>query len=166
MAVLLIVFIALVQPRVALDVLQDPSSRGIALRWLLLGIPGLALWMVAAHVTHGAALDAGARRLGARPARRRAVRFGLYACGWDLMSGPLGALMMLVTRGLHDALALAELAVRVPGRASQAMLTGIYQLPPDRAARARRAGSIAATFLVVASATVVVALLLASFGRV
>jgi hypothetical protein len=163
MAMLLIPFIALVQPGVVLDIVQNPSYRGSALRWILLGIPGLALWMVAAHVTHGAALDAGARRMGARPARRRAVRFGLYACGWDLMSGPLGAVMMLVTRGLHDALALAELAVRVPGRASQAMLTGIYQLPPDRVARARRAGSIAATLLVIVSAGVVVALLVASF---
>jgi hypothetical protein len=43
------------------------------------------------------------------------------------------------------------------------MLTGIYQLPPDRAARARRAGSIAATLLVLVSAGLVVALLVASF---
>src|SRR5262249_40259444 len=78
------------------------------------------------------------------------------------MSGPLGALMMVVTRGLHDALALAELAVRVPSRASQAMLTGIYQLPPDRVARARRTGSIAATLLAVVSAAVVVGLVTAS----
>jgi hypothetical protein len=104
--------------------------------------------------------------MGARPARRRAVRFGLYACGWDLMSGPLGAVMMLATRGFRDALALAELAVRVPARASQAMLTGVYQLPPDRAARARRAGSIAATLRVLVSAGVVVALLIASFAGV
>jgi hypothetical protein len=116
-------------------------------------------------VTHGAALDAGARRYlpaAARPTRRRAVRFGLYACGWDLMSGPLGALMMLVTRGLRDAVALAELAMRVPGRASQAMLAGVYQLPPDHVARARRAGTVAATLLAIVSAAVVVGLVTAS----
>src|SRR5262249_4156726 len=98
MAMLLVPLAALGLPNLALDVLQNPSRRGSALRWSPLGVPGLALWMATAHVTHGAALDVGARRQGARPQRRRAVRFGLYACGWDLMSGPLGALMMLVTR--------------------------------------------------------------------
>ena len=155
MAMLLLPLAALVLPNLALEVVQSPSLRGSALRWFLVGIPGLALWMVAAHITHGAALDAGARRQGARSQRRRAVRFGLYACGWDLMSGPLGALMMLATRGLHDALELAELAMRVPGRASQAMLSGIYQLPPDRVARARRTGTLAAALLAVVSGAVV-----------
>jgi hypothetical protein len=164
MATLFVVLVVLVRPSLIIDIVQDPSQRGTALRWFLFGIPGLTLWMVAAHVTHGAALDAGARRMGARPARRRAVRFGLYACGWDLMSGPLGAVMMLATRGLHDALALAELAMRVPGRASQAMLAGVYQLPPDRVARARRAGSVAAALLAIVSAGVVVGLVGASLG--
>jgi hypothetical protein len=164
MATILVPLAALVLPNLAIDIVQSPSLRGSALRWVVFGVPGLALWMVAAHVTHGAALDAGARRQGARPERRRAVRFGLYACGWDLMSGPLGALMMLVTRGRRDALELAELAMRVPGRASQAMLTGIYQLPPDRAARARRTGSAAAALLAVVSAAAVIAALAASLA--
>jgi hypothetical protein len=162
MAMLLIPIAALVLPNLAIDVLSNPSLRGSALRWFLLGVPGLALWMVTAHVTHGAALDVGARRQGARSERRRAVRFGLYACGWDLMSGPLGALMMLMTRGLRDAIDLAELAMRVPGRASQAMLSGIYHLPPDRVARARRTGSFAAGLLVVVSGAAVIAAIVVS----
>ncbi len=165
MATLLVPLAALVLPNLALEVLQSPSARMAALRWLSLGIPGLALWMVGAHVTHGAALDAGARRQGARPERRRAMRFGLYACGWDLMSGPLGALVMLVTRGMRDTLELAELAMRVPGRASNALLTGVYQLPPDRVVRARRTGSIAAALLAVGSAAVVAALLAVAFSQ-
>jgi hypothetical protein len=116
--------------------------------------------MIFAHVTHGAALDAGARRQGARPERRRAMRFGLYACGWDLMSGPLGALVMLVTRGLRDAIEVGELAVRVPGRAAAAFLSGVYQLPPDRVARARRVGSVA-TALALVTAGVITALVVA-----
>ncbi len=155
MAMCLVPIAALVLPNLALEVVQSPSLRVSALYWLGLGVPVLSVWMVVAHVTHGAALDAGARRQGARPARRRAMRFGLYACGWDLMSGPLGAFVMLVTRGLRDALEVAELAMRVPGRASMALLTGIYQLPTDRAARARRTGSIATALLVLASATLI-----------
>lgn len=155
MATLLVPLAALVLPNLALEIVQSPSLRMSAVRWISFGVPALALWMIVAHVTHGAALDAGARRQGARPQRRRAMRFGLYACGWDLMSGPLGALVMLFTRGVRDALELAELAMRVPGRASVALLSGVYQLPPDRLARARRAGSVAAVLLALASAGLV-----------
>ena len=150
-AMTLVPLAALVLPNVALEVLQSPAMRASAMRWFGLGVPALTLWMVFAHVTHGAALDAGARRQGARPARRRAMRFGLYACGWDLMSGPLGALVVLVTRGVHDAVSLAEVAMRVPKRASAALLSGVYQLAPDRAARARRAGTAAGWALALAS---------------
>lgn len=155
MATLLVPLGALVLPNLAIEIVQSPSLRVSALRWITLGVPALALWMIAAHVTHGAALDVGARRQGARPQGRRAMRFGLYACGWDLMSGPLGALMMLVTRGMHDAVELAELAVRVPSRASVALLAGVYQLPPDGVARARRLGSAAAALIAVASAALI-----------
>jgi len=161
-AMVLVPLTALVLPNVALEVLQSPALRVSAMRWLGLGIPGLALWMVFAHVTHGAALDAGARRQGARPARRRAVRFGLYACGWDLMSGPLGALVVLVTRGARDAASLVELAVRVPGRASTALLSGVYQLTPDRATRARRAGTVTGWALALASGALVAVAVAAS----
>ncbi len=151
MAVILVPLAVLVLPGLALQVVQSPALRVSAMRWFGLGVPTLALWMVFAHITHGAALDAGARRQGARPARRRAMRFGLYACGWDLMSGPLGALVMLITRGLRDAVEVAELAMRVPGRASAALLSGVYQLPPDKVVRARRTGTIAAWALVLTS---------------
>jgi hypothetical protein len=163
MATLLVPLSALVLPNLAIEIVQSPSLRVSALRWITLGVPALALWMIVAHVTHGAALDAGARRQGARPERRRAVRFGLYACGWDLMSGPLGALVMLVTRGMRDAVELAELAMRVPGRASVALLSGVYQLPPDRVARARRFGSAAAALVAVVSG-LIVAVVVVSFA--
>jgi hypothetical protein len=146
---------ALALPGLAMEIIQSPSLRWRALRWVGMGVPLLALWMVAAHVTHGAALDAGARRQGARPERRRAVRFGLYACGWDLMGGPLGSVIMLVSRGAGAAAELVELSVRVPARAAAAMLQGVYQLPPDRVAVARRSASIAQWALVIGSATLV-----------
>jgi hypothetical protein len=164
MAMLLVPLAALVLPNLALEIVQSPPLWLCALRWLGLGVPALALWMIVAHVTHGAALDAGARRQGARSERRRAMRFGLYACGWDLMSGPLGALVMLVTRGVRDALELAELSMRVPSRASVALLSGVYQLPPDAVARARRAGSVAAALLALASAGLVAAVVAAALA--
>ena len=63
-ATILLPLAALVLPNLALEVLQSPALRVSAMRWLGLGVPALTLWMVFAHVTHGAALDAGARRQG------------------------------------------------------------------------------------------------------
>lgn len=152
MAALLLPLGAFVLPNLALHVIGDPGLRWAVLRWTALGVPAVALWMVAAHVTHGAALDVGARRQGARPQRRRAVRFGLYACGWDLVSGPLGFVVTLASHGLRTALSLSALALSAPGRASAALLQGCYQLQPREIARALRAGTVAAALLAVISA--------------
>jgi hypothetical protein len=155
MALILLPLCALALPTLALQLVNDPSMRLSALRWTAIAVPALALWMVAAHVTHGAALDAGARRQGGRPQRRRAVRYGLYACGWDLMAGPLGAVVTLASKGARAMLELADHAVRVPGKASAAFLQGVYQLQPDAVARARRVGTAAAVLIALASGAVV-----------
>lgn len=162
MVAILAPIVAIAFPPLAAEIIQNPSLRASALRWIGLGIPALALWMVAAHITHGAALDAGARRQGALPQRRRAVRFGLYACGWDLMAGPLGAVVVLASKGMRDALSLVDIAMRVPGKATTALLQGVYKLPPDGVAGARRVGVIAAVVIALISGAVVTAAVLAS----
>jgi hypothetical protein len=152
MVAVLLPFAALALPNLAAQVIADPALRMSALRWFAVGVPSLALWMVVAHATHGAALDAGARKQGARPQRRRALRFGLYACGWDLMTGPLGAAVVLVTRGAKAMSEIAGLTMRVPGKASQALLTGVYGLTGEGAFRAQRTGATVAMLLAVVSA--------------
>jgi hypothetical protein len=164
MAALVLPILALALPGLALPVIADPALRTRALVWIAFGVPAVAMWMVAAHVTHGAALDAGARRLGARPQRRRAVRFGLYACGWDLMAGPLGAVVMLASQGARATIAIAELAIKAPGRASVAMLEGIYRLAPAEAARARRMGTLAAIVISIVSGVLVLFALAAALS--
>jgi hypothetical protein len=164
MAMLLIPLVALALPGLAVAVAHDAALRWSALRWIGLGVPALTLWMVIAHVTHGAALDAGARAQGALPQRRRAVRFGLYACGWDLMAGPFGGLITLTTRGLRAAAEIGGLAMVVPGRAAIAMLEGVYQLTPPQVARARRSGAAAAVVIAVLSAAMVLAALVAAIS--
>lgn len=155
MVALLTPLTALALPNLTLEVVQDASLRATVLRWFAFGVPALALWMIAAHVTHGAALDAGARRQGAPSQRRRAVRFGLYACGWDLMAGPLGALVMLFARGAKSSLDLVGSGMSAPSKAAVALLTGVYRLPPEGVVRARRAGSIAAALIALVSGLVV-----------
>lgn len=151
MAAVLIPIAAIVLPNLAAAVIANPALRATAVRAIAIGVPALAAWMVIAHVTHGAALDAGARRQGAAPQRRRAVRFGLYACGWDLMAGPLGALVMLVSKGLGSMKDVLDAAVHAPGKSSIALLQGVYRLAPEAVSRARRVGTIAAVIIAIAS---------------
>lgn len=147
-------------PNLAIDVATNPTTRATALKWLVAGVPTVAAWMVLAHAAHGVALDLGARAAGARSQRRRATRFGLYACGWDLMTGPLGGLVVLVSRGAGAALDLFSLSMGVPGRASTALLSGVYGLRAGDAAKARRAGTAVAIVTAVVSGLVVLALAL------
>ena len=146
-------------PTLAVQMLKDPDLRSAMLRGAALGVPLLAGWMVIAHTTHGAILDVGARRQGARPQRRRAFRFGLYACGWDLMAGPLGAAVTLASKGRKAMLELVSLSMSVPGKAQTAFLRGVYGLSAEATARVRRIGSIAAVVLAIVSSAVVVGIL-------
>jgi hypothetical protein len=159
MIALLVPFVALALPTLAMEVVANPAMRYAALRWLAVGVPVLAAWMVAAHATHGAALDVGASRNGGRTQQRRALRFGLYACGWDLMAGPLGAAVILFSKGWRAMLDLFNLSLHVPAKSSAALLHGVYGLRGEAAARARRAGSLAAFFIAAATGLVVVALI-------
>ncbi len=143
-------------PNLAVDVATNPTTRATALRWLAAGVPTVAIWMVVAHAAHGIALDAGARGAGARSQRRRAARFGLYACGWDLMTGPLGAVVLLLTKGAGPAMDLLGLSMSAPGRAAIALLSGVYGLRTAEATRARRAGTVVAIVTAILSGVAVI----------
>jgi hypothetical protein len=152
--------LGLALPTLLLDVARSPALRGAVLRWVLLGIPSVAAWMILVHVGHGAALDIGARKQGGRRDRRRAVRYGLYACGWDVMFGPLGVIVELATKGVSALPEVTKLMVRVPRRSTDAFLRGIYQLSPERASRAQRTGAMAAMALVFVSGGLVITIAL------
>jgi hypothetical protein len=144
MVLALIPLAAAIAPEWMKSVALDDASRGLVLRALVLGIPALASLLVIAHAAHGLALDFGARRSGAASARSRALRFGLYATGWDLVLGPVGAVMVLFKEGFGSALALSRLAVGLPTRSARAFLRGAYGLYGKSADRAVRASYIAA----------------------
>lgn len=152
MVTALLPFAALALPNLAMQVIADPMMRQRAMQWFAVGVPLLALWMVIAHATHGAALDAGARKFGGRPQRRRALRYGLYACGWDLMTGPLGATWILLSRGVKATTEVMGLSMTVPGKASRALLSGVYGLPEEDATQAHRLGTKVAIVLAIVSA--------------
>ncbi len=165
MAVLLVPLAAIALPQYAAVVVESPAMRATAARWICLGIPAFSLWMIAAHVAHAASLDVGARLQGAKPQRRRAVRFGLYACGWDLMGGPLGALVQLFSKGRRAVRGLIDTNASVPGRAAVALLQGVYQLSATQTQRARRVSGIAAVLLTVVSGVGIIGIVIFALLR-
>ncbi len=156
---------ALVAPEWLRHLALDPQARSLALRVLFLGVPAFAGLLVLAHAAHGLSIDRGAAKNGAVRRRTRALRFGLYACGWDLVIGPLGALVVAWKEGPKAALDLTQLASEVPARATRAFLRGCYGLDGEAALRARRtafAGAVVATLVTALAVLVgIIALVLA-----
>jgi hypothetical protein len=126
-------------------------------RVAVIGIPGLAGLLIAAHLAHGWALDYGARRSGMRSATTRALRFGLYACGWDLVIGPIGAVIVGLKEGAGAVLSIAGAGLGLPGRSARAFLRGCYHLDGKSAARALRASYVAAAISTTIGALAVIA---------
>jgi hypothetical protein len=132
-----------------------------AFRFAAIGVPFIALLLVAAHAAHGWALDHGARRSGARGASTRALRFGLYAAGWDLIIGPIGAIVVVTKEGPGAALSIGTFAVGLPGRSARAFLRGCYCLEGLRAQPALRASYVVAIGVTLLGAVAAIAALLA-----
>ena len=160
MLVLCLPVIALAAPEWLRHVAFDPQARSIALRAVFLGVPALAGFLVFAHAVHALAIDVGATRCGARRARTRALRFGLYACGWDLVMGPLGALVVAFKEGPGAALAVLDV-VSVPARATKAFLRGCYRLEGERSKKALASATTGAVMATVIGLIAFVAALVA-----
>lgn len=154
-------FVGVFAPEFLKHLALDPHARSIAFRVLVLGIPAFAALLVLAHVAHGLSIDIGATKAGARGARSRALRFGLYACGWDLVIGPVGAIVVAWKEGASAAFGLASLASEVPGRATRAFLRGCYRLEGERAKKANGTAVTGAVLATFGGAAVLIAALVA-----
>jgi hypothetical protein len=152
-------FAAVLAPSWLAHLFIDPSARAGTIRIVALGVPALAAMLVLAHAAHGLALDVGARRVGAPSGMRRALRFGLYATGWDVVIGPLGAVVLGIKKGLHASFGVSQLAVGLPGRSGRAFLRGAYGLDGASASRAIRASHVTAIVVtLVGAAAILVAI--------
>jgi hypothetical protein len=126
-------------------------------RVAVLGVPALASVLVVAHLAHAWALDRGARRSGARGATARALRFGLYATGWDLVVGPLGLVVLALREGVRKAISISILGMDLPRRSAQAFLRGCYRLDGAAAEPALRASYVGAAVATVLGAVLFIA---------
>jgi hypothetical protein len=142
MALFAVIPLAIIAPAWLKHIVLDDGL--LVMRLLVLAIPSLAGLLVGAHLAHGWALDRGARQSGARGQTTRALRFGLYSAGWDLVLGPLGAIVVAVKHGVFKALGLAGIGAGLPGRSARAFLRGCYRLDGKPAEPALRASLVAA----------------------
>lgn len=118
-------------PRLSQHMLTTPLIVGVGFAILLFLVSGV----VVIHLWWGLAVEWGVSRTGTAPAWRSGLRFGLYACGWDLLTSPASVLVHLVRLGPEDALASVKAGARVPRIAVQAYLKEGRALP--EAARKR-----------------------------
>ncbi len=158
-------FLACIAPSFIAYLATDPVARGFAIRALIASIPSLALLLVVAHVAHGVALDLGAPiELRTRERRAHALRFGLYATGWDVVLGPIGAVIVTLQDGLKGLIDLTRIAGSLPGLSARAFLKGAYGLQGEQAKSALRwsfvASALAISFAVFMTVAVIVALIL------
>jgi len=127
----------LVVPALGRELLSNVALQGALLRFLAWGVPGLAITMVLLHAGHGVALDAAARREGSRQPGR-GLRFGFYACGWDLVTLPLGLLVLTLTDGPVTALRHSARGLTAPNSAAIAYLAHVHHFEREVAVRASR----------------------------
>ena len=148
---------ACIAPSMSARLILDASARGVVARTLLASIPALAALLVLAHVAHGVALDFGApRELRSRERRFHALRFGLYTTGWDVVLGPVGALVVLIKEGTKAFRELADVAQTLPGKSARAFLRGAYGLSGDSAKKPLRASFIASGLSILVAVVVTV----------
>jgi hypothetical protein len=153
--------LTLVAPDIVKVALNDPAVREFLLRAGSIAGPALALLMVALHVVHGVAIDRAARRAGSRK-RGRGVRFGLYSCGWDLVTLPLGLLAVALGDGPSAAGRALAAALTTPSLATRAYLGGCHALDHARARSAARHAARLTAFFACASLVLLVTIVVAA----
>lgn len=150
---------ALLLPAFASHIVASEGSLAFLARASVVGLPTVAGLLVGAHVLHALWVDRAARKAGGRSQRSRALRFGLYAAGWDVVLGPIGLVALALQGGPRAVIRMLRSGSGVPGRASRAFLRGAYGIVGEPAKLALRG-----TFVGVAIATTIAALALFALG--
>jgi hypothetical protein len=127
----------LLLPAVGPELMTNLMLRQLLAQIAAWGVPGLSFAMVLLHAAHGVALDAAARRLGSRQPGR-GLRFGLYGCGWDLVTLPLGLLLLTLTDGPLTALRHSARGLTAPNSAALSYLVHVHHFEREQALRASR----------------------------
>jgi len=95
--------------------------------------------MIVIHVAYQWSLARAGDRLGAKASKGAAVRAGLYACGWDLATGPAGVLASLFVGEWREARRRMQGNSTLFYAASRAWLRDVHGVEGARADTASRA---------------------------
>lgn len=148
--VALLLLLWIVFPAGAAFLLGHPTALGST---LLLGA-GLAAFMVAVHVLWGLGLELALALAGSGFQLRRGLAFALYACGWDLLTSPLGVVLSVAQAGLLPGVEQVRDAARIPRAALVRYIVVSRGAPRERAngiVRASFSLPVLATGLLVAA---------------
>jgi hypothetical protein len=124
----------LASPTLLNRVLLDRAASALIVTACLV----LIILLVALHVLWGLCLEAGTATTGGSAQWQLGMRFGLYACGWDLLTSPAGVLQGLLSRGPAAAWNPVGAAAKAPRLAMHAYLANRRQFE----SRARRRATI------------------------
>jgi hypothetical protein len=117
------------KPGLLLRCLSEARFAHAVLGAMLVAMVGFSLLLVAVHALYGLLL-------GREATRSLALRFGLYACGWDLGTSPAGLFAFAARSGPKAAFGILRTAALAPRRSTEAALAGPLELEGRQADRA------------------------------
>lgn len=138
-------------------VVLDEAARDLALRIVLLWTAGVRRPPRLRPRAHGLSIDVGAHRQGAQRSRTRALRFGLYACGWDPRDRPPRSGGARGEEGAAAALSLTGLGAGLPTRATETRSSEAATTGPGEARRALGTSYVGAAIATLLGAFLVLA---------
>ncbi len=97
-------------PFVAKQMLTSPIVLALVSAILF----GLIGFVVGVHALWGVGLEWGIARAGGKADLNRGLRFGLYACGWDLLTSPAGIWLLWRRSGMRAGLGQLRAATKAP----------------------------------------------------
>lgn len=123
--------LSVLAPDWSIHMLVSPAGAAFVIGLSLV----LSFAMVLLHAVWGICVELGARSTGRKARFKQGIRFGLYACGWDLLTSPAGVVQGLVSRGFTGAWGPILAAMRAPRAAMRAYVEQYRNL--DEVARRR-----------------------------
>jgi hypothetical protein len=115
------------------DAATDWAAHPETWLWFVCASVGFASFMVLLHASWAFSLELLLRLEGKPADTRSSLCFGLYACGWDLLTSPAGVLLAIATFGPRRGWHCVQQAATVPRHVLDGYLIQQRDVAPKRA---------------------------------